>query len=248
LIVGQDAVGKTSLVKILVFDQTADPRETKTEGINIVKRWSISGDDVDDSASEIMMNIWDFGGQEIMHSTHQFFLTKRSLYLVVLDARKGENESNIHYWLKIVQSYGGDAPIIVVTNKNEPPHYLELNERRLMLDYAPNLRGLCKVSCATGMGVPELRTAIAREVVALPHVRDELPLSFFKVKEALEERADDYINIGHYETICHEHGVTSGRDQELLLRFLHDLGSMLNFDDPGSLMSYATPMCSNRNG
>jgi hypothetical protein len=32
--------------------------------------------------------IWDFGGQEIQHSTHQFFLTTRSLYLLVVDARK----------------------------------------------------------------------------------------------------------------------------------------------------------------
>jgi GTPase SAR1 family protein len=27
------------------------------------------------------VNIWDFGGQEIYHQTHQFFLSKRSLYL-----------------------------------------------------------------------------------------------------------------------------------------------------------------------
>ena len=32
----------------------------------------------------VRLNVWDFGGQEIMHATHQFFLTTRSLYLVVL--------------------------------------------------------------------------------------------------------------------------------------------------------------------
>ena len=26
-------------------------------------------------------DVWDFGGQEIMHATHPFFLTRRSLYL-----------------------------------------------------------------------------------------------------------------------------------------------------------------------
>ncbi len=35
------------------------------------QEWKIgSGDD------EIRLNVWDFGGQEIMHATHQFFLTK----------------------------------------------------------------------------------------------------------------------------------------------------------------------------
>ena len=29
------------------------------------------------------VNMWDFGGQEIYHATHQFFLTKRSLYALV---------------------------------------------------------------------------------------------------------------------------------------------------------------------
>ena len=76
---------------------------------------------------QVRLNVWDFGGQEIMHATHQFFLTKRSLYLLVLDARQGEIEGNIHYWLKIIQSYGADAPVLVVTNKSET-HHLDLNE------------------------------------------------------------------------------------------------------------------------
>ena len=47
------------------------------------QEWKIgSGDD------EIRLNMWDFGGQEIMHATHQFFLTKRSLYVLVGLSRK----------------------------------------------------------------------------------------------------------------------------------------------------------------
>ena len=54
-----------------------------------------------------------------MHATHQFFFTKRSLYLLVLDASKDENESNLHNWLKMIQSYAEDAPVLVVINKGE---------------------------------------------------------------------------------------------------------------------------------
>ena len=44
-----------------------------------------------------------------MHATHQFFLTKRSLYLVVLNAREGETRGRLDYWLKIIDSFGGDS-------------------------------------------------------------------------------------------------------------------------------------------
>ena len=184
LLVGQGGVGKTSLVKRLV-ENTFDPEEPKTEGINITQ-WPIpaQGEGAD---GKIRLNIWDFGGQEIMHATHQFFLTKRSLYLLVLDARKGENEGNMHYWLRIIQSYGADSPVLVVINKNEPPNQIDLNETRLGKDYAPNVLGFFKTSCSKGTGIAELRAAIEEQVQRLEHVHDRVPVSYFRVKEELEE-------------------------------------------------------------
>ncbi len=234
LIVGQGAVGKTSLVKMLVDSQKCDEHEAKTEGIDIVK-WQVPArKDETAKDGEIRLNVWDFGGQEIMHATHQFFLTKRSLYLLVLDARKGENECNIHYWLKIIQSYGGDSPVLVVTNKHEDAHHLDLNETRLQRDYAPNVKGFFKVSCMTGNGIAKLRAAIEEQINGLPHVFDELPASYFTVKEKLEARArnTDYIDIEEYRALCGEYGVDNEKEQNLLIRFLHDLGNVLNFDDP----------------
>jgi internalin A len=235
LIVGQGGAGKTSLIKRLVRNEY-DPHEGKTEGIDITQ-WQVPGRPGDGAKpATIRLNIWDFGGQEIMHATHQFFLTKRSLYIVVLDARKGENESNINYWLKIIQSYGGDAPVIVVTNKSEPPNHLALNERRLSLDYAPNLKHFLRISCKAGEGLDALRAAIEEEINTLPHVYDVLPASYFKVKEALAlaAKSRNFIDLSDYEALCKENGVTEKTDREILLRFLHDLGTVLNFHDPDS--------------
>ncbi|MGB2985667.1 MAG: COR domain-containing protein [Phycisphaerae bacterium] len=234
LIVGQGAVGKTSLVKMLVHNQKCKEDEPQTEGINIEK-WPLECKGPgDDQASSIRLNVWDFGGQEIMHATHQFFLTRRSLYILVLDARKGENESNIHYWLKIIQSYGGDSPVLIVTNKHEPPTHLDLNEKRLSLDYEPNVKGFFKVSCMTGSGIPALRAAIAEQIGTLPHVFNALPATYFAVKEKLEAMAQDeeLVEIGRYKALCREHGVGKESEQNRLIRFLHDLGGVLNFDNP----------------
>ena len=230
LLVGQGGVGKTSLVKRLVENEF-DPEERKTEGINITQ-WPIpvQGGGAD---GNIRLNIWDFGGQEIMHATHQFFLTKRSLYLLVLDARKGENEGNIHYWLRIIQSYGADSPVLVVINKNEPPNQLDLNETRLGKDYAPNVLGFFKTSCSEGTGIAELRAAIEEQVERLEHVHDRVPASYFRVKEELEEQAreKDFLDIDEYQGLCQTHGVKEQSHQRTLIRFLHDLGNVLNFGE-----------------
>ena len=146
---------------------------------------------------------------------------------------KGENESNIHYWLKIIQSYGGGSPVLVVTNKCEA-HHLELNENRLTKDYAPNVQGFFNVSCEKGTGIKKLRKAIENYVNALPHVYDEVPESYFNVKAELEAQAEseDFIDAKEYRKLCRKHSLTEKQDQQILIRFLHDLGNVLNFDDP----------------
>ncbi len=148
ILVGQGSVGKTSLVKRLLKGDF-DLHEEKTEGIEI-KEWQVTVDD-----QKIRLNVWDFGGQEIMHATHQFFLTKRSLYLLVLDARLGDEENRIEYWLKIIKSFGGDSPVIIVGNKiDEQP--LDIDRRGLRAKYG-SIKDICEVSCKTGDGIDELK-------------------------------------------------------------------------------------------
>jgi internalin A len=90
LVVGQGGVGKTSLIKRLM-DESLNPDENKTEGINVRKCFFSLNNK---NNEKIQVNIWDFGGQEIMHATHQFFLTERSIYLLVL---KGTSKKRIEY-------------------------------------------------------------------------------------------------------------------------------------------------------
>lgn len=184
-------------------------------------------------ASTIRVNIWDFGGQEIMLSTHQFFLTERSLYVLVIDARSGEQEGNLHGWLKTIQGFGGESPIIIVVNKCEPPHHLSLDENRLLLDYAPNVRGFFYVSCQNGEGITSLNAEVRRIVSQMPHVIDELPASYFDVKEELERRSlkEDFVTQGEYRNVCLRHRIHESQSQRTLLQFLHDLGSVLHYDD-----------------
>ncbi|MCH8294081.1 leucine-rich repeat domain-containing protein, partial [Candidatus Poribacteria bacterium] len=223
LVVGQASVGKTSLVKRLT-EGTFDPREDTTKGINR-KPWQITV-----GGADIQLNIWDFGGQEIMHATHQFFLTRRSVYLLVLDSRNDEAENRLHYWLKIIENFGGDSPVIVVCNKSDQ-HHFDCDWNDLRSKY-PTIREILEqVSCQDGDGIDELCRTIERVVDTLPDVKNPLAASWFDVKAALTQMKEDYIPYTDYERMCSEHGIDNETSQRTLIGFLHDLGIVLHYRD-----------------
>ena len=230
LVRGQGGVGKTSLVKALMLGEQYDPKihfdpnESKTQGIDI-QPWQVVAED-----ASIQLNVWDFGGQEIMHATHQFFLTKRSLYLLVLDARQGEHESRIEYWLKLIQSFGRDSPIIVVCNKSDE-HELDLDWTGLQRKYPTIKRFVRKISCFTGEGIAELRSNIEGEVAKLEHIHDQLLMTWFTVKDQLESMKDDFISYEGYQRMCETVGIQDEVSQRTLIGFLHDLGVVLHYQD-----------------
>ncbi|PJF39486.1 MAG: GTP-binding protein [Phototrophicales bacterium] len=226
LFVGQGSVGKTSLIKRLINDPNDPyiPGEDKTEGIDI-RQWCINLNN-----DEIRLNVWDFGGQEIMHATHQFFLTKRSLYVLVLDARVSEDQNRLEYWLRIIQSFGGDSPVIIVSNKIDE-HPADLDKRGLQKKYPGIIKAFVETSADKNTGIDDLEAAITKEIGKLEHVSDQLPAKWFAVKSKLEKMDADFISLEQYQKLCRDEGIVQDRNQRTLLRFLHDLGIVLNFDD-----------------
>jgi internalin A len=222
ILIGHGAVGKTSLVRQLI-DRYFKPDETKTEGIDI-RAWQITARE-----ETVKLRVWDFGGQEIMHATHQFFLTERSLYLLVLNARKDEGNNDVEYWLKIIESFGKDAPVLIIANKSDE-HPLKLNRRHLLEKY-PNIQGFFETSCKTGLGVDELRKAIAQQIAAMDHVFNELPQQWFRLKEQIEQDNRDHISYTEYECICKDQEISDRQERRDLIRLLHLLGIVLNFAD-----------------
>lgn len=232
LFVGQGSVGKTSLI-LRIFQNIFVEPQAKTEGISIYS-WQVNDKhEATNTKSTIQLNLWDFGGQEIMHATHQFFLTKRSLYLLVLDSRLTQEENRVEYWLKIIQSFGGESPVLIVGNKIDQ-HPLDIDRTGLQKKY-PNIVGILETSAATGTGIEELKAAITEQVNNLPHVRDLLPETWFTVKTKLEElgKQSHFITHDKYLDLCTENEVSDETSQRTLIGFLHDLGVVLHFqDDP----------------
>jgi small GTP-binding protein len=124
IVVGNEAVGKTALVNYLIKDEPC--RDTdKTPGLHIQERIEVTPWDTHHTTrdtEELRLNVWDFGGQEVTRETHKLFLTARSLYLVVLEARRenvADAENVLHDWMRAIRNRGGDdVPVIVVINKS----------------------------------------------------------------------------------------------------------------------------------
>lgn len=122
MFVGVQGIGKTTLLTQLRREEGCKPPTTgchwtqrmhsnvknttdHRKGHNI----STVGVDIGDLVirrkdREVVFRTWDFGGQREYYATHQYFLTKRSLYLVVwrlTDGEKGVTE--LLQWLINIQ-------------------------------------------------------------------------------------------------------------------------------------------------
>ncbi len=219
LLVGQGEAGKTSVVRRLLDDDFR-PDEPQTHGIIIRK------EDLRKYGVETMGRFWDFGGQEIMHSTHKFFLSKRSIYLLVLNARKDENPD---YWLRHIEAYGAGAPTLILFNKIDENPAFDLDRRALREKY-PFIEDFLPVSAKTGKGISDLRQKLLELVQEHPLAESRFPKTWLAVRDALEEEGKDHINYEHFREICRLKGVSDETNQEYLLRALHDLGIVLHFE------------------
>ncbi len=228
LVVGQGGVGKTCLIRRLIQDEYSDEEPT-TEGIDIYP-WEISAPD--DPDKRVTLNIWDFGGQEIYHATHQFFLTRRSLYLLVWDARQEEEYGRIDYWLKTVETFAEDSPVILVMNKSDE-RVKYLNFKELKKRY-PRLAVSGRVSAKKGVGVRGLRKLLREQAWKLPLMGTFWPPSWLAVRRALETEGRYQMLYDDYLKICESRGIREN-EARTLSRYLHDLGIILHFQDDALL-------------
>lgn len=223
IVVGQGAVGKTFLINRLIRDIIVED-EKSTEGIKITK-WKFPLD----ISNDFTLNVWDFGGQEIYHSTHQFFLTRRSVYLLVWAARFDDDLSSFDYWLNIIKLLSNSSPVIIVQNKIDE-RVKDIDENSLKEKF-PNIIGFHKVSAITGEGIEDLMKKIKTSVSNLEHIGDFLPKNWLDIRKKLENiRDNNYISFSEYNKYCENFELEKSH-VNTLANYFHDLGLFLHFCD-----------------
>lgn len=229
LLVGEGMSGKTSLLKRfqgLPFDKD----ESQTHGINVASlpAENIQGLANNNELKDCHINFWDFGGQEIMHASHQFFLSKRSLYILVLDSR---TDSKRDHWLKHIQKFGGDSPLIVVMNKIDANPNYNIEQKKINDSFPQIKNRFHRISCQTQEGYSELAKCLANTIPQTSLFGTEISIDWMNIKEKLveETKANRYINREMFVKICQDNNVSDPSSQQTLLQYLNDLGIVLYF-------------------
>ena len=109
LVLGAPGSGKTTFIQ-LATDQSQFPTENiATDGISIIKANNIT--------------FWDFGGQEVLFSTHKFFLVDRCQYILVVDLSKliHEDEKIRNECLKYADFWMKEIRNFTLNHQNSPP-------------------------------------------------------------------------------------------------------------------------------
>ena len=230
LIIGEGEVGKTTLAKKIInenYELNLD--EQSTSGIEVIK-YLFPYKNLD-----FRINIWDFGGQEIYHQTHQFFLTKRSLYILVADSRR--EATNFYWWLKIAELLSNKSPIFIVKNEKQDRQCETVNEKKLRGEFL-NLKEVLATNLKNNRGLGEIKKEIQSYITKLPLVGIPLPKIWTKVRFALENHPANYITLHDYHQLCRVNGLEEPEKMEQLSRYLHDLGICLHFQDYSILKYY----------
>lgn len=229
LILGAGGAGKTTLTRRLIKGEDAQmPTEQEsTHGIEIHSLPFPM-----DGGQELRAHLWDFGGQEIYHATHQFFLTKRSLYILVADARK--EDTDFGYWLQIIELLSDKSPVIIVQNQ-KGGRIKDLNLPGLRERFT-NIKDLHSFDLSDDFKqLGELKLSIGRHLKQLPQIGETLPKIWANVRRSLERLKEtmSFISLERYLDICAEHGIEEEEQALSLSKYLHDLGFFLHFhDDP----------------
>lgn len=184
------------------------------------------------SCLTMQLKTWDFGGQEIYHATHQFFLTNRSLFLLVWNARHGYEQGRLYYWLNTIQAKAPDSPILLVaTHIDERDADLPLKDFRSKY---PQIIGQCELSNKTGEGIEALRKFIADAASNLPLMGEKWPETWLDAADAIRNMKEKYITPQKLWKSMRYKGIPDD-DAKVLTQWLHDLGDILFFQDDREL-------------
>ncbi|ETN67521.1 Leucine-rich repeat kinase [Anopheles darlingi] len=232
MVVGVQGIGKTSLLEQLRSEGPSRGKkpvdhwakrmghrninQKTSRGINM----STVGVDIGDWVCEkkvrgvsahgpVVFRTWDFGGQREYYATHQYFLSRRSLYLVlwrIIDGRRGLAE--VLQWLGNIQARAPNSPVLIVgthydaVGETLPARKAEelqqiIRDRFIAVSDAekiglPRVLDSIEVSCRTGHNIKLLAGLIYDTAFALrppgckePLLYQRVPASYLALEDVI---------------------------------------------------------------
>ncbi|MBO0612800.1 leucine-rich repeat domain-containing protein [Thiothrix fructosivorans] len=225
-LVGNGRVGKTTLAYALEHKRTPSEQFKSTHGIVINEiQQTLDGEE-----KPVILQLWDFGGQEIYHTTHRLFLSDDCLYLLLwaeeTEEHPDETRHPVSYWLELIHDLGNNSPVILVKNQIDRADRLPTRPAGLSDDMpgVQQIRQEVKISAMQYRGMPALRGAIESVLEELKQkICLELPTSWLQVQRELKQLDQKSIPLPHFKQLCIKAGISHA---EWLANYLHKTGAL----------------------
>jgi len=167
---------------------------------------------------------------------------------------KNEIESldYIKNWLLSIQIHANGAPIFmigtfkdIVSNENDhktideklrdkfkfdeiAPSLVKNKEKKLIFWPIDNSKG------PNGDDIIKLRNKILESVKNQKYLKKEIPLQFTSTYDQMIETKKDYIKMNEFNEIAKRNKLTNISDKMFMLKYFHDIGMLLHFDNEGN--------------
>ena len=109
IVLGGAGSGKSTFIQLVANQSTFPTENIATDGISITNVNNIT--------------FWDFGGQEVLFSTHKFFLVERCQYILVVDLSKliHDDEKIRNKYVKVVDFWMKEIHSFTLNHQHSPP-------------------------------------------------------------------------------------------------------------------------------
>ncbi|MCK5039063.1 MAG: GTP-binding protein [Thermoplasmata archaeon] len=163
-LLGDNSVGKTSLIKKYVFD-TFDDKYIATIGTKTVKKEL--NIDYFGKPLNLTMMIWDIIGQKEYRNLQNMSFEGTSGALVVCDMTRPETLTSLtEYWVKALRDIAGNVPIIFMANKCDLVDEVKISREELMAMAKEYDANFFVTSAKTGENVEMAFKMLGKKVMA----------------------------------------------------------------------------------
>ena len=114
VLLGNPAVGKTSLIRKFVYDMYSDDY-IGTLGTKVSKKT------VEIDGKQVTMMVWDLMGEHEFRRIQRMAFTGTQGALIVCDLTRRETLEGFDFWPSNLMEVAGEVPIIFLGNKNDLP-------------------------------------------------------------------------------------------------------------------------------
>uniref|UniRef100_UPI003590044D leucine-rich repeat serine/threonine-protein kinase 2 isoform X2 n=1 Tax=Myxine glutinosa TaxID=7769 RepID=UPI003590044D len=247
VVVGSPQSGKSTLLSLLC-EQKPKEVEAGCRRDMVIRDWVYSYKE-----EKLVFGCWDFPGEEGYRSIVPCFMSRRNLYLVVYDASRAEAEaSSLQHWFLNIKVHSPNCPVILVgthadlliegKNNGSMEIAAHIRESWHSVGFSNVVEHQIVSALGNKKGICKLRATIASVACTFKHTKSQplmvqmIPYSYLQFEKWLlrigQQSAPPVVTQEDVLKLLANDGVDLDPGElRQALRFLHDAGVLLNFDD-----------------